>query len=215
MSDSPASFLFPHNHHAFCVEGGDVEEISRAVCTQWDLAQTGPDVWIKETDTFSVADAGALRAFVVRTAESGTKAAIVACTNMTREAQNALLKTVEEPRGNTKIILIVPHADYLIPTIRSRVEEIRLSGAGKQPAAAEQKGQEFLAADSAGRLKIVSGMIERKDKREISEFLSVLEKLSYERSDTRMLAGIQIVQRYLSDRGASVKLLLEYLAFLR
>lgn len=41
------------------------------------------------------------------------------------EAQNALLKTLEEPRGDTVIILIVPNEEVLLPTIVSRAQVVR------------------------------------------------------------------------------------------
>lgn len=40
--------------------------------------------------------------------------------NMTVEAQNALLKTLEEPPLDAEIILETPDEDLLLPTIRSR-----------------------------------------------------------------------------------------------
>lgn len=48
---------------------------------------------------------------------------------LTVEAQNALLKTLEEPPVGTIIILTVSHAQSLLPTIRSRVQEVPV----KQP----------------------------------------------------------------------------------
>jgi len=42
-----------------------------------------------------------------------------------KDAQNALLKTLEEPKGDTVLILITSYPQMLLPTIRSRLEEIR------------------------------------------------------------------------------------------
>lgn len=44
---------------------------------------------------------------------------------MTSEAANALLKTLEEPRGNTVLILITNKPSSLLKTIVSRCEEIK------------------------------------------------------------------------------------------
>ncbi len=43
---------------------------------------------------------------------------------MTSEAQNALLKTLEEPPQNTFIILIATDSELLLPTVRSRVQSV-------------------------------------------------------------------------------------------
>ena len=42
--------------------------------------------------------------------------------SLTEEAQNSLLKTLEEPPGNAQIYLVTKNADLLLPTIRSRCE---------------------------------------------------------------------------------------------
>ncbi len=46
---------------------------------------------------------------------------------MKKEAQNAFLKTLEEPKGDSILILITPYPFMLLDTIRSRLEEIKFS----------------------------------------------------------------------------------------
>jgi DNA polymerase-3 subunit delta' len=41
------------------------------------------------------------------------------------EAANTLLKTLEEPSGNTMLILTTAHSESLLPTIRSRCQKVR------------------------------------------------------------------------------------------
>jgi len=50
---------------------------------------------------------------------------------MRKDVQNALLKTLEEPKGDTLLILITPYPEMLLPTIRSRVEQIKFSLIGR------------------------------------------------------------------------------------
>lgn len=50
---------------------------------------------------------------------------------LTPEAQNALLKTLEEPNSKTKLFLETANADLLLPTIASRCQVISL-GASQQ-----------------------------------------------------------------------------------
>lgn len=52
---------------------------------------------------------------------------------LTEEAQNALLKILEEPPEETKIILAVSHPDHLLPTVRSRCSIKHLSSSAAQP----------------------------------------------------------------------------------
>ena len=44
---------------------------------------------------------------------------------MTREAQNCFLKTLEEPKAKSLLILITEHPHFLLPTILSRCESIK------------------------------------------------------------------------------------------
>lgn len=52
--------------------------------------------------------------------------------NLTHEAQNALLKTLEEPPEATIIILTASHQQALLPTINSRVQTISVQRPDKQ-----------------------------------------------------------------------------------
>src|SRR5213082_548634 len=50
---------------------------------------------------------------------------------MTEQAQNCLLKTLEEPPPNTVLILTTAYADHLLPTCLSRCQVIALSPVGR------------------------------------------------------------------------------------
>ena len=51
---------------------------------------------------------------------------------MKSDAQNALLKMLEEPKGDTLIIFITPFKEMLLKTIRSRAQEIKFSLVGNE-----------------------------------------------------------------------------------
>jgi len=73
------------------------------------------------------------------------------------EAQNALLKTLEEPRSDTVIILIVPNEEALLPTIVSRAQVVRfgpLSGDEIRQIVPEASDEQIAASGgSAGQVK--------------------------------------------------------------
>jgi len=52
---------------------------------------------------------------------------IIEAQNLTFEAQNSFLKTLEEPPKDTQILLSLPEASLLIPTVVSRCQLINLS----------------------------------------------------------------------------------------
>jgi len=81
--------------------------------------------------------------------------------NLTIEAQNALLKTLEEPNATTLIILTAPDASWLCPTIVSRCEIVRLPA--KAGVAIDEKEfqniletlNKLLSSTAAKRFKII------------------------------------------------------------
>lgn len=98
------------------------------------LAAKGSD--IKSTDVVSIgAEEGEIQIAQIRDLNwklslkplaSEFKAAIINNAHlMNQEAQNCFLKTLEEPKGNTLIILIAEFPEKLLPTIHSRVQKIR------------------------------------------------------------------------------------------
>ena len=97
----------------------------------------------------------------VRTYEGRKKVfIIIEAQHLTPEAGNALLKTLEEPPGDSLIILTSGHAEQLLPTILSRCQKVRFNPLG--PEALEEilrkdykfdeKLSHFLAYFSQGRL---------------------------------------------------------------
>jgi DNA polymerase III subunit delta' len=68
---------------------------------------------------------GLLERISLRGLESRRKLAIlVSAQDMNTQAQNAFLKTLEEPPSDTTLVLIASEADRLLPTIRSRCSRV-------------------------------------------------------------------------------------------
>lgn len=67
-----------------------------------------------------------IRALSLRVGLDGFKIGIIEQAHlMNPYAQNAILKTLEEPYGETVLILIADSKEFLLPTILSRLQEIR------------------------------------------------------------------------------------------
>lgn len=87
-------------------------------------------------------------------------AVIDPATLMNLSAQNALLKTLEEPPANSVIVLIAPNSGGLLPTVRSRCVRLSFSPLGRHEVAAYLDSQtvtmrndsESLAAMSMGSI---------------------------------------------------------------
>jgi len=68
---------------------------------------------------------------------------------MSSGAQNAFLKTLEEPPANSVIILITSNPDSLLPTIRSRCQMLRFNALPEELVFEELKKREDLSAEEA------------------------------------------------------------------
>lgn len=92
---------------------------------------------------------------------------------MTIEAQNAFLKTLEEPAGDAMILLETDQPDALLPTILSRCHVIRLSGHTDrvQPCQSDQETsiqcllsiERLLSASMGEHLKMIDTTIKTRD----------------------------------------------------
>jgi DNA polymerase-3 subunit delta' len=78
---------------------------------------------------------------------------------MNAHAQNALLKTLEEPLGRTVIVLITDQPAALLPTIRSRCQLIRFGTLPVERVILELKKRGVDAATAADAAKISDGSL--------------------------------------------------------
>jgi len=82
--------------------------------------------------------------------QAGNKVAIIRYADrMTVNAQNALLKTLEEPTNNTFLILAPERSQALLPTLRSRLQQHKLPRLGVTELAQwlSQQTQQIISAE--------------------------------------------------------------------
>lgn len=94
-----------------------------------NLSRNHPDLlWFDTEEKLGVAQARQVKEFLSLKPHQGKAQAVVliAAENLTPEAQNALLKTLEEPPGDTVIILGISSDDQLLPTVLSRCKVFNL-----------------------------------------------------------------------------------------
>ncbi len=105
---------------------------------------------------------------------------------MNAEAQNCFLKTLEEPRGNTILILITEYPEFLFPTIRSRCEIIKFYPLPKKEIEDYLKEQgikerevQIISQISEGKLGVAIDFLkEPKKLKEREELINELIKLT-------------------------------------
>lgn len=208
--------------HAYIIEG-DADACVAAVCDfcerRLGAAVAGnPDFVLGRYDTLLVDDAVALRdRQSVVTAEGGRQIIVAAFRNATRDAQNALLKVLEEPSARTHFFLVVPYASLLLPTVRSRAALIRRGGD-----AATALAKPWLAATAGKRLSLAEKLAKeiRDEKKTRADGLSLLDALerslapevSENPAAARAARVVLAAKRRWNHHGSSPKLLLEQVA---
>ncbi len=157
-----------------------------------------------------------------RRASLGKRNFIIKACSFTREAQNALLKILEEPLAEVHFFILVPHIFGILPTLLSRVVILRLASEGTDDTEIIP-AHHFLAATPAQRLKMLTPLSKKYEehdrraeiKREALDFLNRLEVELEKRlpRNLRSLENMSRVKQYLYADSAHVGLILEHLAF--
>jgi len=103
---------------------------------------------------------------------------------MNAQAQNCLLKTLEEPKGNAILILITEHPELLFETIRSRLQEIKFFQVPKEEI------ENFLREKGVSEKKVKEiAFISLGRPGKAIEFLENPKKLENEKEEISRLAG--------------------------
>jgi DNA polymerase III delta prime subunit len=140
---------------------------------------------------------------------------------ITREAQNALLKIIEEPRPGNHFFLVMPSLDLLVPTLRSRLHILRPITAKRGDSADSSDLTNFLKKYPKDKIAFVDDMAAAISdgttaKHEAIDFLNRLESSIYASGNlagnVRAFSAIARARSYMNDRAPSVKMLLEYVA---
>lgn len=138
---------------------------------------------------------------------------LVATEFITEDAQQALLKILEEPPLSTKFLFIIPEGYTLLPTLESRFE--------RATHMIEHQTSEvfttFLAASYKERFELIEDSVKKKAviwQTDIKKGLVTTLQSSDRVCDEATIRELEYVARLLLTRGASNKFLLDHLALL-
>lgn len=220
-------------HHAYLIEGDRADAFAAldAVLMAHGIVVAGnPDVTKEVYELFTIDDARAFRARMIERAVAGSvKYSALAVRFFMYEAENALLKVFEEPVPGTHFFVVVPNADFLLPTLRSRFALVRTTDV--RPVDDRiAKGRAFLKKSAPERLAEIAAFIEEykdEEKHDAQKgaalaLLDAIERaLVADRKDapfppetSRAFKEIWKCKDFMRDRGASTKMLLEHLSLI-
>lgn len=145
---------------------------------------------------------------------------IVSVEHTTSEAQNALLKIIEEPPKETHFFILAPSANTLLPTLRSRLRLIRCP---PQSLSEKRKAEiaEFLMQHPGKRLRAVAQYAS--DKTWVAALLADTEqffvdarhKKEYQIPDTLWADVVTLIGRMnqeITKPGSAARLIAEYVS---
>lgn len=203
-------------HHAYLLEGSlenARESIEQIAATQLgvEVTETNPDFLVRQFETFGIDESRALKELAELRPIGAAKVLIVALSSITTEAQNALLKLFEDPTPHTHFFLVVPASSMLLGTLRSRLYLLN----GIVPAVEKELGEQFLCESNAERLKQIEPIIKNKDKGEAITLIDSIEYVLHSRNVEESAVALTVLlrlRRFIRDRSASLKMILETLA---
>ena len=194
--------------------------------------ESNPDYFHKKFETLTIDDAREIKeihASKPLSAES-PRVFVIEFHGITREAQNALLKVLEEPAPNNFFFLIMPSFDVLLPTLRSRLHTLDIEKNTQTSKQKNEGGNEKLFLKLSLKEKVTladeiaqSISDEREAKHIAMEFIDNVERELHEIYSkekniekkaifSKKFEVIAKARTYLGDRAPSVKMLLEYVA---
>ena len=207
--------------HAYMIKGdaSTVEAVLAILEKEGINTKGNPDLITQAHVSFTMDDARTLRErAALRAVGKHGRIFVLAAPVIPPDAQNALLKTFEEPPAGARFFLIVASPETLLPTLRSRMQTLEVIGS-RSASIVEAKA--FLAAPLEKRIEMLKPFLEKDDddKRDLSGAVTFLAELEVELSkkpkeNLQSLRAVYRARKYITDRGALTKALLEQVALL-
>lgn len=193
-------------HHAqLYIHSGSLAEVVPS-----EFQTPSADVAHIVVQQFTVDDSRALgQQATTRPVDASHRVFVVQFVTITHEAQNALLKLLEEPPETSRFILITPRADRLLPTVVSRLQV-------RDDAGEEAKNEVFaawLAASYADRIAEIAARIKKEDSQWLNAIQrGIAEYATHPDATAAAKETILFFDTYAGRRGSSLKMLLEDVA---
>lgn len=225
------SQLFPENlYHSYVIEGNpeEVAYLLRVYLEErGDINKNSPDVMLNLYDAFNIEDGHNIKEWHKNRGIDGKKKiCIIGAKFINREAEQSLLKIIEEPTIDTHFFIVVPDSSLLLGTILSRVHLIKNL---KSDNNFEDKiAGEFHKMNSKDRIEKVADIIKKFKDNENSgglryyaiSLVNGIERIIYEKWKNDLnndelkfiLVELKNCRSYLSTPGAAVKMILEHIA---
>lgn len=223
--------LFPENlYHSYVIEGNP-EEVSYLIRIyleeRGDINKKSPDLLLNLYDSFSIDNGHEIKEWHKnRPIDGKKKVCIIGAKFINREAEQSLLKIIEEPTEDTHFFIIIPDSSLLLGTILSRVHLIKNLKSDNE--FEDKLAVDFYKMDMKTRIEKVTEIIKEFKDNENSgglryyaiSLINGLERIVHEKWKKDLnneelkfiLNELKNSRSFLSTPGAAVKMILEHIA---
>ena len=241
MSTNDTNIKNLFEHHACLLIGAadlwrEILEAELKKILKIENLSTCPDIWWLSYGSFGIKDShNLIEKGVSRSFAGQGRFFILEISSITPEAQNSLLKTLEEPVVGTHFFIIARQADIFLPTVRSRMitfkahQNLEAKPPSEQGTPLGGLASKFLKLDLPDRLEFIhkeflparaGGKNKEVSKSEIIDFFIDLEKTLRSRVNMREISKaeelalyeLEKAQHYLQNPRSSNRLILEHLS---
>jgi len=217
-------------HHSYILIATHeiVNELIRILETEHSInTRSNPDFNHFKYEVFTIDDARAIKSIhsTRPVSADNKKIFLMVMGSITVEAQNALLKLLEEPADYAHFFIIIPSAHILLQTVKSRSRLIHFGTEDASDSILKSdtdEAKKFVSESQVKRLIRIKGLMDemnkdRKTKQEILNFLDAVQREIYQQfgvneKSKASLESLEMARKYFNDRSPSLKMLLEYLA---
>jgi hypothetical protein len=210
------------SHHAYIYEGSTAvfdALVGDAAAQMGMEVHNNPDIYARLFDKFGIDEARALSHQAAMSSTNGKALFVMGTSAITTEAQQSLLKLLEEPQPGVVLVMLLP-LGVALPTIRSRTQTYpKFDHAASTHGEDAVQAQKFVSLSNKERSAMITALLKGEDgaKDRARDFVNSLEVVLFthiaKHPDIReALVDVAKVRSYLSDRSPSLKMLLEHLA---
>ncbi|NCU28092.1 MAG: hypothetical protein EOM85_00240 [Candidatus Moranbacteria bacterium] len=226
--------LLPENlYHSYLIEGSGENIFPVLVDYLLEkniIEEKDPDLFLREYESIGIDDGQEIKEWhnKMPTKNFGKKVCLLKTNFINREAEQSLLKILEEPGQNTVFFIVIPNASVLLETIKSRTHLVRYEDEYSNEMA--KIVARLVSSSVKDRVDIVAEIIKENKNDESSGqlrryaivLIQEIEKYFYSKFKNNpcdkniifILEELRKNKEYLNYPGASVKMILEYVSLI-
>ena len=195
--------------HAYLVRSDDgAPRLIETLAERGIQTLGNPDCYVREYGSLSVDDARDIASFAYFKPVGERKYIIISAKSVTPEAQNALLKIVEEGSGSSVFFFVLERGVPVLPTLESRCVTIRTDEKQKT-----KEGEDFLTLSYKDRLALAEKFAKDHDRDSARSLVrSLLAVADARKLNAEQLRDLLDADRYLQLSGSSPKAIIGHLA---